>query len=72
MLKQDEASTILASRRGFLRRTLTAGAGLAAAAVIPQGAAAAAEGDGMTQASPKARGYHLTPHILDYYKSAAQ
>jgi len=71
MRQQDEATPPRVHRRDFLRQALTAGAGLAAVAVMPRGVAAAA-GDGMPPATPQARGYHLTPHIRDYYQSATR
>jgi predicted nicotinamide N-methyase len=71
MRQQDEATPPRVHRRDFLRQALTAGAGLAAVAVMPRGVAAAAS-DGIPPAAPQARGYHLTPHIRDYYQSATR
>jgi nitrous oxide reductase len=54
------------SRRAFMKKTTLAGAGLAAGAALP-GAVVAA-----TPAEPekkKQQGYHVTQHVLDYYKT---
>ena len=56
-------------RREFIKNSTLIGAGVAAAAVAP-GAAAV----GVTSEKPEdkqQKGYQLTPHVLEYYKSAA-
>ena len=56
-------------RREFIKNSTLIGAGVAAAAVAP-GAAAV----GVTSEKPEAKqqkGYQLTPHVIEYYKSAA-
>ena len=58
------------SRRAFLRKTAAAGAGAAAAVALP-GVAVAAETDAPQQSSGN-KGYRLTRHIVDYYKTAAE
>jgi hypothetical protein len=55
-------------RREFIKKTTLVGAGVAAAAVVP-GAAA-----GVMSEKPEDKqqvGYQLTPHVIEYYKSAA-
>lgn len=61
-----------AGRRRFLRDSLTAGA----ATVAVTAAASAATFEPATPetaepAKPEAKGYRLTRHIADYYKTAA-
>jgi len=56
------------SRRDFLKTGAAIGAGAAASALLPGSASA---GIGASQeASGRKKGYRLTPHVLDYYKSA--
>lgn len=57
------------SRREFLRKTAAAGAGAAAAVTLP-GVAVAGVPD--TQQPSDKKGYRLTRHIVDYYKTAAE
>lgn len=57
------------SRRAFVKHTTLAGAGLAVGAALP-GTAAAATAQSESD-DGKQQGYHLTQHIIDYYKSAA-
>ena len=60
------------SRRGFLCGALTAGAGAAAVAVVPKGVAAVAEDKALQPEQAKThKGYRLTQHIADYYKTAS-
>lgn len=59
------------SRRNFLRGALTAGIGAAAAVVASGGVAAVVEEAEKPAEPPAKKGYRLTPHILDYYKSAS-
>jgi nitrous oxide reductase len=68
MIRKITATPI--SRRHFLRTTLVAGAGVATAAVTRGAAVAATE---TTASAPPAakKGYHLTRHITDYYRTAA-
>jgi hypothetical protein len=70
--KSDNPTT--ENRRGFLRATLTASAGLAAATVATRGVAAMTEEqptERQTTADEGSRGYHVTQHIIDYYKTAS-
>lgn len=62
--------SIQESRRDFMKKSSLAGAGLAAAAVAP-GAAVASIGDPAPQEKRQQQGYQLTPHVIEYYKSAA-
>jgi hypothetical protein len=56
-------------RREFIKKSTLVGAGLAATAVVP-GAAIAGVVDDKSEARPQ-KGYQLTPHVMEYYKSAA-
>jgi hypothetical protein len=63
--------TISNSRRDFLRGTVTTGAAAAVVTALPQ--AAVAEPTEEVQAKdPKrgSKGYQVTQHVIDYYKSA--
>lgn len=68
-MKKDRKTTLNSERRNFLRGSLVAGAGAAAAAVLP-GAVIAAEPAASDEAKEQ-KGYRLTPHILEYYKTTA-
>ncbi len=57
-------------KRNFIKMSSMLGAGLAVSVVAP-GAALADSKEPAEQPTGKARGYQLTPHILEYYKSAA-
>ncbi len=57
------------SRRKFLRDAGITG-GVAAVAATAPGAAIAEVDEGGSEQQPN-KGYRLTKHILDYYKSAA-
>ena len=56
------------SRREFLRDTAVVGTGVAAVAAMPVTAVAAVNAQVETD-KPVDQGYHLTQHIVDYYKS---
>ncbi|MCP5443851.1 MAG: formate dehydrogenase [Chromatiaceae bacterium] len=58
------------SRRRFLSGAAAAGVGGALTAALPA-ATAVADAAEETLQSTKAKGYQLTQHVLDYYKSAA-
>ncbi|MCB1863041.1 MAG: transcriptional initiation protein Tat [Gammaproteobacteria bacterium] len=58
------------SRRNFISSAAVAGVGGALAAAVPASTALAAAGEA-DAARKKTKGYRLTQHILDYYKSAA-
>lgn len=67
-MKHDDEQTTDSGRRKFLRGAASAGAGVAVIAAVP-GAVTATDEKSEKDKSPK--GYRLTQHILDYYKSAA-
>ena len=71
-MKHDQKHDPLSSRRAFIGGAVTAGAGLALAlaAVVPA-AAISADIDAADE-KPADKGYQLTEHVLDYYKSAAE
>lgn len=69
-MKQDEKKNPLKSRRAFIGGVVTAGAGAALAAIVPA-AAVSADLDAADE-KPGNKGYQLTEHVLDYYKSAAE
>ena len=57
-------------RRKFLKTALLGG-GAAVVAAASGGAQAAPEPDtAVATAKPQPKGYHVTPHILEYYKTA--
>ena len=56
-------------RREFIKNSTLVGAGLAAAAVAPGAAAAGVTSEKSEDKQQK--GYQLTPHVLEYYKAAA-
>ncbi|TNG01313.1 MAG: hypothetical protein EP297_02620 [Gammaproteobacteria bacterium] len=60
---------VINSRRNFLRGSVIAGAGTVVASGLPAAAVASTTTD--LEEKPVEEGYHLTKHILDYYKSAA-
>ena len=57
------------NRREFLKKSTLVGAGVVATTAVP----AAALADVAVQAADteQQKGYHVTQHIIDYYKSAA-
>lgn len=55
-------------RREFIKKSTLAGAGVAATAVASSSAIAQGETEPTRQ--PEQKGYRLTRHVLDYYKSA--
>jgi len=57
-------------RRKFLHDTLAGGTGAALAATAP-GIAMASTVDESPAADEDSKGYRLTQHIIDYYKTAA-
>ena len=66
-----QGNTVQESRRDFLR-TLTIGASVATVALATRSAAAAQAEDTAPASNNDAKqGYHVTQHIVDYYKSAA-
>ena len=55
-------------RREFIKKTTLAGAGVAATTMVSTSAIAAVGDE--AEAKPGHKGYRLTQHVLDYYKSA--
>ena len=58
------------SRRTFLRGTVLTSAGAAVATAVP-GVAVASVAQAESEPESKQKGYRLTQHIVDYYKTAA-
>ncbi len=69
-MKHDQKHDPLSSRRAFIGGAVTAGAGVALVAIVPA-AAISADIDAADE-KPADKGYQLTEHVLDYYKSAAE
>jgi len=67
-MKKDIKQSIDTQRREFMRGSISAGVSVAVAASVPVSALAEEE---QTIVVKKQQGYHLSNHILDYYKSAA-
>jgi len=62
---------ISTSRRDFLRGTVTTGTVAAVVTALPQTAAAeSAEQDRPGEPGSGAKGYQVTQHVMDYYRSA--
>ena len=55
-------------RREFIKKTTLAGAGVAVTTMAGTSAIAAVGDE--PEAKPAHKGYQLTQHVLDYYKSA--
>jgi hypothetical protein len=55
-------------RREFIKKSTLVGAGVAATTMASTRAIAGISGD--TAEEPGQKGYQLTQHVLDYYKSA--
>jgi hypothetical protein len=55
-------------RREFIKKSTLAGAGVAATSMVSTAAIAGVGSD--VEQKPEQKGYHLTQHVLDYYKSA--
>ena len=68
-MKQNDKQTSQ-SRRIFLRGTVLTSAGAAVATVVP-GVAVASVAEAESEPAGKPKGYRLTQHIVDYYKTAA-
>ena len=59
------------NRRRFLRDIATTAPVVAAAAAVPVEVTAAVEPPGQTADETQGKGYQVTQHVIDYYKSAA-
>ena len=55
-------------RREFIKKSTLVGAGVAASAIASTEAIAQVSGEAAEP--PRQKGYQLTQHVLDYYKSA--
>jgi len=55
-------------RREFIKKSTLVGAGVAATSLASTAAIADVGGD--SPEKPEQKGYQLTQHVLDYYKSA--
>lgn len=60
------------SRRGFLKGVAATGGAVAASAVVSETANSAVPPESKAEqgAQDTHKGYHVTPHILDYYEKA--
>lgn len=67
-MNKDMKQSVDTQRREFMRDSISASVGVAVAASLPVSALAAEDESAVVK---KQQGYHLTNHILDYYKSAA-
>ena len=56
------------TRREFIKNSTLVGAGVVATTVLPGTAIAS---NSMAEPEEKQKGYQLTEHVLEYYKSAA-
>lgn len=72
-MKNDRNSSPDSGRRQFIRSSLVAGVGAATAATLPGAAVAAPDTDTIEAERSESgqRGYRLSRHILDYYRTAA-
>jgi hypothetical protein len=64
-----KSRTYTEERRTFLKKLAAAGGATAAVVVTSRSALASPDHEPATEAS-KQRGYHETPHIRDYYRTA--
>ena len=64
-----QSRTYTEERRTFLKKLAAAGGATAAVAVTSRSALASPAHDPAPKAT-KQRGYHETPHIRDYYRTA--
>ena len=64
-----KTSSYTADRRTFLKKLAVAGGATAAVAVSGRAAVASPE-QGIESEPAKRKGYHETPHIQSYYRSA--
>lgn len=59
------------ARRNFLKGVLVGGGAVAIAALTRE-AGAQPEAEAVTPPQPETKGYRVTQHILDYYKTASE
>jgi hypothetical protein len=70
-MKHDDTNP--KARRDFLKASAALGAGAAATALLPVALDAAAEAPdpaGCAADRPEHKGYEVTPHVVDYYRTA--
>lgn len=68
---KTEKHTLSKSRRDFLRGTVTTGAAAAVVTALPQAAVGAPSEEVQEQDSKRgSKGYQVTQHVIDYYRSA--
>lgn len=70
-MKKDMQQAVDTQRREFVRGSMSASVGVAVAASMPVSALAVEEETVDKTQIKKQQGYHLTHHILEYYKSTA-
>ena len=68
-MNKDMNQSVDTQRREFMRDSISASVSVAVVAVTVPGSVSAFEEE--TPVIKKQQGYHLSNHILDYYKSAA-
>lgn len=68
-MKPESKTPTPAARRNFLLGATLASAGAVAAVVAGGGAAEVADTLAVENTPAKAKGYHLTPHIAQYYET---
>ena len=68
-MKKSKTKRARKDRREFLKGMAVAGGAVTVAAAVPQAVAGAAQTPDLK--APGGKGYHVTQHILDYYKTAA-
>ena len=67
--KPSKQAALNEQRRTFVKSSVLLGTGAAAAAALPGTAVAAIEPEQAPET--KQKGYQVTPHVIAYYKSAA-
>lgn len=67
-MKKDMQQAVDTQRREFVRGSISASVGVAAVASVPGSVLAVEEEISVVK---KQQGYHLSNHILEYYKSTA-
>lgn len=71
MSDHKPVNSLPVNRRDFLRRALTTGVGVAAVAVAAPTAFSKMTDDEAESTTKPNKGYRLTQHIAQYYKTAA-
>lgn len=67
--KKQKQFRLDTQRREFIKKTTMVGAGLVAGSALPVSAMPIETAE--NRQSPKQKGYQVTQHVVDYYKSAA-